>query len=67
MTTTATKQTAENNAVIARVEGEMNLAIAREFARLWTERGERAARAYLGGFFSDAARKRRVASFFDPA
>jgi hypothetical protein len=51
MTTTTRKQTAANNAFLAKVKRAMNAPIFREASRLANAEGEAAARAYVQRFF----------------
>jgi hypothetical protein len=52
MTTTIRKQTAGNNAFLAKVKRAMNAPIFREASRLANAEGEAAARAYVQRFFT---------------
>ena len=59
-----TKQTAANNATLARVKSAMNAYIFSRFSQAYNNLGPAEARRYLGKFFNDEAREERLAHFF---
>jgi hypothetical protein len=66
--TTATarkpKQTAGNNADLARIRKAMNTPIFRRASEVYNADGRDAAKAYLGQFFNEGARPRCIAGLF---
>lgn len=61
--TTATKQTAANNAILANIKKQMNGPIFKKASEMMNNGGEAACRAYMGQFFNDEARERVLANF----
>jgi hypothetical protein len=63
--TTTKRQTARNNADLARVKRYMNAPIFRRTAELYNAEGREAARAWLGRFFNDDFREGCLRAIFD--
>lgn len=63
--TTTKRQTAGNNAELARVKKHMNAAVYKATLAVYNDEGREAARAYLGRFFHEAAREGCLKAIFD--
>lgn len=64
MTTTRPKQTAGNNADLARVKKLFNKLVYKATLDEYNFAGREAARTYVGKFFNDEWRERRLAELF---
>ena len=58
------KATAANTPALARVKKMFNAQVYKKALTAWNEQGEAAAREYIGTWFNDEYRERRLAELF---